>query len=73
VRSRIVLPSLESLPHTTCRVCGGSKINGLFTPLELKNTNNGPRCRKCIGEVSESKRKANRSGWGLTPPGASAE
>jgi hypothetical protein len=51
------LPDLDSLPHTTCKQCGRSLINGLFTPPELLGQwTFSPRCRKCIGECNERAR-----------------
>lgn len=61
VRIPLELPSLESLPHTTCRVCRKSKINGLFTPWELREEVT-PRCMRCIGEISEKQRAHARKG-----------
>lgn len=62
MREPIELPSLESLPQTVCRVCLRSKINGLFTPRELACTDGYPRCRKCIGEISDKSRAHSRRG-----------
>jgi hypothetical protein len=61
MKNATALPDVATWPHTTCRICGGSKINGLFTPGELKNPS-GPRCMKCIGEVNTSNRRARHSG-----------
>ena len=48
------LPSIESLPQETCKQCGRSLIRGLFTPVELQcRYPQSPRCRSCIGEISE--------------------
>jgi DNA-directed RNA polymerase subunit RPC12/RpoP len=41
------------LPETICSLCGQSKINGLFTPLELQTY---VRCRVCIGEINVKRR-----------------
>jgi hypothetical protein len=52
-RLETVLPEIEDMPQTVCRICGVSKIRGLFTPLELANVGGqGPRCRLCIGDVN---------------------
>lgn len=53
----IELPSLESLPHETCSICGVSKIRGLFTPIELEcRAQRLPRCRLCVGDISVKQR-----------------
>jgi hypothetical protein len=56
-RRPLDLPPLDSLPQTTCRNCGRSLINGLFTPLSLQSPR--PECRRCIGELN-GRWKANR-------------
>ena len=61
MRAAIELPSLDSLPQTVCRVCGRSKINGLFTPAELRGTY--PRCMVCVGEVNEKQRAKKHATW----------
>jgi hypothetical protein len=35
MKTATALPDVSTWPHTICRICGGSKINGLFTPAEL--------------------------------------
>lgn len=57
----IELPSLESLPHTTCKLCDRSLINGLFRPAELSRPE-GPRCMKCLCDLSEKARQ-NKGAW----------
>jgi hypothetical protein len=52
MRATIEIPDIAALPQTICRMCGRSLINGLFMPSELKRPE-GPRCRRCIGEVSQ--------------------
>jgi hypothetical protein len=61
-RLPIELPALEDLPQTYCDGCGKNKINGLFSPGELKNPyGRTPRCMVCLGEAN-AKARANRTG-----------
>lgn len=50
--------------HTCCRGCGETKVNGLFTPGELKRKR--PRCRVCVYEAAKPKyqRPGVKPGYG---------
>jgi RNA polymerase subunit RPABC4/transcription elongation factor Spt4 len=61
MRIPIELPAIEDLPQAICRICGKSKIMGLFTPSELLS-HGGPRCRVCTNEISETWRGIQRKG-----------
>lgn len=61
MRLPVEIPSIESLPQAVCSTCSKSKIRGLFTPAELLRES--PRCRLCVGEISEKQRLRKKEGW----------